>query len=98
MEKDLYFLEGGYFRFFPYWFIKLLMTKSNYTMTYFHPRDFDVEQPKIDNLTLSKRFKSYYGINNAFLKLEKLIDDFEFIDLNEAINLINWNKVKIIEL
>ena len=74
------------------------MTKSNYTMTYFHPRDFDVEQPKIDNLTLSKRFKSYYGINNAFLKLEKLIDDFEFIDLNEAINLINWNKVKIIEL
>ena len=32
---------GGYFRFFPYFVIRSLVQTSQYTMTYFHPRDFD---------------------------------------------------------
>ena len=27
---------GGYFRFFPYSLIRILVEKSDYTMTYFH--------------------------------------------------------------
>ena len=90
------FSGGGYFRLFPYQMIKHMMKKSNYVMTYFHPRDFDNSQPVIKDLSTFRKFKSYYGIHNAFEKLEKLISDFDFVDLNEAnkkIDLNNINKI-----
>jgi len=97
-DKDLIFSGGGYFRLIPYWMIKMMMTNSDYVMTYFHPRDFDKEQPMIDDLSLIRKFKSYYGLGNAFNKLEKLITDFEFIDLKEADKNIDWKKIKRIKI
>ena len=82
---------GGYFRFFPYRLIRRIIADSNYTMTYFHPRDFDVEQPIIKDLGLIRKFKSYYGLGSAQDKLEKLLKDFEFIDVRTAVNNINWS-------
>jgi len=78
--------------------IKQMMHKSDYVMTYFHPRDFDKKQPVIESLSLGRRFKSYYGLGSAFSKLEKLIDDFEFIDIREANKHINWNLADNVEL
>ena len=66
-------------------------------MTYFHPRDFDPQQPMIKDLSLLRKFKSYYGLNNAFGKLEQLISTFDFIDLKEAHNSIDWSLVKRIK-
>ena len=40
------------------------------------------------------KFKSYYGLNNYLNKLDALIEKYDFIDLNEANNRINWNSVK----
>ena len=67
-------------------------------MTYFHPRDFDQEQPVISDLSLIRKFKSYYGLDNALSKLERLIDDFEFIDIAQADKKINWNHAKKLNL
>lgn len=92
------FSGGGYFRLLPYWIIKLIMRKTNYVMTYFHPRDFDYEQPILKDLSLLRQFKSYYGLKGAFRKVEKLIKDFKFIDINTANDLIDWNSVKVIDL
>lgn len=92
------FSGGGYFRLLPYWIVKLLMKKANYVMTYFHPRDFDYEQPILKDLSLLRQFKSYYGLKGAFRKVEKLIKDFKFIDINTANDLIDWNSVKVIDL
>ena len=92
------FSGGGYFRFIPYSIIKQMMRKSSYIMTYFHPRDFDINQPIINDLTLTRKFKSYYGLGSAFNKLENLIDDFEFMDIREADKLIDWKNKKIIRL
>jgi len=96
--KGIVFSGGGYFRFLPYWLIKRLMTKSEYVMTYFHPRDFDAKQPMINDLSLARKFKSYYGLEGAFSKLERLIDDFDFTDIATANESIDWNKQKIIRL
>jgi len=96
--KGIVFSGGGYFRFLPYWLIKRLMTKSEYVMTYFHPRDFDAKQPMIHDLSLARKFKSYYGLQGAFAKLERLIDDFDFTDIATANDSIDWNKQKIIRL
>ena len=74
------------------------MKKSDYVMTYFHPRDFDATQPIIKDLNCVRKFKSYYGLNSAFSKLEYLLDRFEFIDIATADKLIDWNRAKIIRL
>ena len=67
-------------------------------MTYFHPRDFDFDQPMINDLLEIRKFKSYYGLKNAFDKLEKLIKDFDFIHLREANKKFNWDGAEIIKI
>jgi peptidoglycan-N-acetylglucosamine deacetylase len=96
--KNLIFSGGGYFRLLPYWMIKKMMKKSDYVMTYFHPRDFDPNQPMINELSIFRKFKSYYGLSSSFDKLEKLITDFDFIDLKEAEKKIDWNNMQSIKL
>ena len=39
LGKELAFSGGGYFRFFPYWFIKREIAHSDYSMCYFHIDD-----------------------------------------------------------
>ena len=53
-------------------------------MTYFHPRDFDPGQPVIRELPLVRKFKSYYGLKGAYCKLEKLLKEYDFVDLKDA--------------
>ena len=67
-------------------------------MTYFHPRDFDPGQPMINDLSLLRKFKSYYGLKSSMIKLEQLIEDFDFVDLKTAENSIDWTNVKQIQL
>ena len=89
---------GGYFRFFPYRLMKKMLKKADYTMTYFHPRDFDPNQPMLDGLSLRRKFKSYYNLSNSYTKLKQLIYDFDFIDLRDAAILVDWDNVPIVDL
>jgi len=84
---------GGYFRFFPYRLIRFFIERSNYTMTYFHPRDFDDGQPILEGLSFKRRFKSYYNISSAYIKLKQLIYEFDFIDMKQADEMIDWQNV-----
>lgn len=93
-RSNLIFSGGGYFRLLPYWLIQKMVRECNYVMTYFHPRDFDPDQPMIKDLSLVRKFKSYYGLKGALEKLEKLICDFEFIDLREADRRMDWSTAK----
>lgn len=98
LSKDIVFSGGGYFRLLPYKFIKQFTKKSDYVMSYFHPRDFDFHQPIAPGLSKLRLFKSYVGIKNCRNKLNHLLRDFKFIDLHKADRLIDWDKVKIIKL
>ena len=98
LGKPIIFSGGGYFRLFPYRAIKNWTNKSNYVMTYFHPRDFDYKQPTVPGLSIPRRFKSYVGIKNCKPKLERWLSDFNFIDLNQADQSINWNQAPIVKL
>ena len=97
-NTNVIFSGGGYFRLFPYIMIKEMMKKSDYVMTYFHPRDFDAQQPIIKELSLMRKFKSYVGLNTSLNKVEKLITDFKFIDIATANQEIDWNTVKKVNL
>jgi len=98
LSKHFIFSGGGYFRLAPYYIIKRLTKKSDYLMSYLHPRDFDFEQPIIKELSSFRKFKSYVGLKGAEKKLNKWLTDFEFIDIATAEKQIDWKKVKQINL
>ncbi len=97
-RKPFIFSGGGYFRLTPYRIIENWTLKSNYVMTYFHPRDFDTNQPIVPGLSLARLIKSYIGIKNCKSKLEKWLNNFDFVDLNKADKSIDWNKAPVIKL
>jgi polysaccharide deacetylase family protein (PEP-CTERM system associated) len=92
------FSGGGYFRLLPYFILRHLFEKSDYVMTYFHPRDFDYSQPIIPDLSLLRTFKSYYGLKHAEKKLTKLLRELDFIDVQTAVRSVNWDAVEVIKL
>lgn len=95
LSFNIVFSGGGYFRLLPEKILLNLFKKNNkYIMTYFHPRDFDYEQPRMKKMSLFKYFKSYVGLKSSFKKLEKIVSQVKFISLLEANNEIEWNKVK----
>lgn len=96
--KNIVFSGGGFFRLMPYWLIKRWGRSTDYMMTYFHPRDFDTGQPVVPNLPLMRRFKSYVGIKRAFGKFQHFLDDFDFVNIEDADRNIDWSKVDIIKL
>lgn len=98
LGKDIVFSGGGFFRFFPYWLIKYWAKKTSYLMTYFHPRDFDPHQPIIKSLPPIRKYKSYVGLSTSFSKFQKILNDFEFVSVEDANRLIDWESTRIIEL
>lgn len=96
--KPFVYSGGGYFRFIPSILLNHIWKKSDYTMTYFHPRDFDSTQPIIKELNYFRKFKSYYGIKDCLQKLKKIIENNKFIDLQTAIKTINWEQAAIIKI
>ena len=98
LGKEMVFSGGGYFRLFPYFLINYWSKKSDYVMTYFHPRDFDNNQPMIPGLSRFRKFKTYVGLNHAEKKFNKWLDNYDFTDIKTAVELIDWSNVKKVEI
>ncbi len=89
------FSGGGYFRLLPFTLLKYFFSKNDYIMTYFHPRDFDAEQPVVPGLAPHRKFKSYYGLKGAFRKFERILGTFDFCDVQQAVSQTNWDSLEI---
>ncbi|MDA7901242.1 polysaccharide deacetylase family protein [bacterium] len=98
LGKPFIFSGGGYFRALPYNVIKKWSIEADYVMTYFHPRDFDVGQPVVPGLSIPRRIKTYVGIKQCRSKLERWLNDFEFVDLDKANQVINWDQAPLVKL
>lgn len=97
--KDVAFSGGGYFRFFPLWYIKQKMLRSDYFIAYFHIGDLIHNQ---DGMMTKEEYeiyfresgsfknrlvryvKSYLGTKGAFAKMQKLLHEASFVNLQEA--------------
>lgn len=94
LNRNIIYSGGGYFRLFPYCLIKRWTEQSSdYVLSYIHPRDLDSGQPMIKDLPLSRKFKSYVGLNGAESKLRKWLTDFKFTDIQTAASTIDWSVV-----
>ena len=98
LGKPLIYSGGGYFRATPYRLLKKWTIANDYVMSYIHPRDLDPAQPMIKELTVLRKFKSYVGLRSANGKLEKWLEDFDFVDISMANKSIDWEAVKTVQL
>lgn len=89
LGKRIIYSGGGYFRLLPEFAIKYLFKNSQYNMTYFHPRDFDPDQPILSSLSKKRRFKSYYNLTSTEEKLSELLSAEKFISLNDYLSELN---------
>lgn len=86
------FAGGVYFRFLPLAISKLftstLLKRKEPVLTYFHPWEFDPEQPKLKNLPAFLKFRHYYGLKNSFTKFSKLLNNLSTISISKGIDLL----------
>lgn len=80
---------GGYFRLFPYAVSRGLVRRVNArdaspANMYFHPWEFDPEQPRPPELRLKTRFRHYLNQNVALDRLERLTTDFQWAPFREV--------------
>ena len=90
--KRLAFSGGGYFRALPYPLVKRMVNRSSYVMTYFHPRDFDADQPRLPGLSWQRTLKAYTGLHSAFDRFQRLLREFRFVSLTDLDSRIDWQK------
>ena len=94
----LVFSGGGYFRLLPLGLLQQLWRRSDYTMTYFHPRDFEPNQPYLPGLGPIRRFKSYYGLARAESKLRAILREFPFENVAAAEEKVNWAEAPLVRV
>ncbi len=113
LGRELAYSGGGYFRLFPYSYIRKKIQKSDYAMTYFHIEDLIdtrgsfmskkeyeeyFKEPGTLKNRLSRYIKSNVGTGGAFDKMSRLIRCADFHSLAEMDERISWDKVDKVEL
>ena len=105
LGKDIAFSGGGYFRFFPLWFVTSQMKKRDYNICYFHIGDLILSSKKMMTraeyedyfkepgtwLNRYKRhLKSSLGKKTALERMNQLIRNQRFISIPQAVSQIDW--------
>jgi len=83
---------GGYFRFIPYPVFrrginKIIRTRKVF-LFYLHPWEIDTLQPIPNNIKKIDYLRHYGGIIGTENKLNKLLNDFSFISIQEALKFL----------
>jgi len=92
------FSGGGYFRIYPYRTLIYFYNKVDYLITYLHPRDFDPNQPVLNELPFVRRLKSYYGLKNSIKKFDRIMKKYNFVNISAAEKIINWDEVPLLSI
>jgi len=80
---------GGYFRLYPYWLTRFFYNSLNRHNKpfafYLHPWEIDPGQPKVKT-SLFSRFRHYNNLNVCQKRLNKLLSDYEFTNMNQMLD------------
>lgn len=111
--KNVPFSGGGYFRLIPLFLQKSFINRMDYVMFYFHINDLieqkgnfmtkaEFEEYFKEPGTLNNRIKRYIKANigkgGASEKMDDLLSNYLFCGVEEAAELIDWNKQPLIEM
>lgn len=79
---------GAYLRFLPYGLFKNFVTqverKHGFFIFYIHPWEIDSQMPKI-KLPFTKYLRHYTNLSTTYLKINRLLQDFEFFSMKEGL-------------
>ena len=98
LGREIVYSGGGYFRVMPYWLLKRMTSKADYVLSYFHPSDFDPDQPQMPQLSRMRQFKNRVALKGAYEKFQRYIKDFNFFDVIEADKNISVDNIQIINV
>lgn len=88
---DMPIAGGGYFRLLPYGIVKQGIEKLNRqkkaAFMYFHPWEFDPDQPRVETASWLSKFRHYVNLERNEGKLVRLVKDFRFASFKK----IYWN-------
>ena len=113
LGKTTAYSGGGFFRLLPYWLVSKTMKQRDYNICYFHLNDLihhrfefkskaEYEKNFMEPGTLKNRIVRYVKMNlgkgDAYGKLQRLLSEHEFVNVQEADKMIEWNKVNTITL
>ena len=111
LRHKMAYCGGGYFRFFPYPYIKKQMDKSNYSISYFHIGDLLHNKARMmtkeeyetyfkEPGTLKNRVvryvKSTLGTKGAFEKMCHLLNAYPMTSLQQADEMIDWEDTPVV--
>ncbi len=82
------FSGGGYLRFWPLpvidYGIRQINRQRHPAVVYFHPRDLDDGQPRLE-MPLKRRWKTYYNLTAGGEKLDRILSGFHFAPIEDAL-------------
>jgi polysaccharide deacetylase family protein (PEP-CTERM system associated) len=79
---------GGYFRLYPYALSRALFAAAAHEgagIFYLHPWEVDPEQPRAAGISAFSRFRHYNNLDRCLSRLERLLGDFRFGTVSEAL-------------
>jgi polysaccharide deacetylase family protein (PEP-CTERM system associated) len=81
---------GGYFRLLPYAVSRWLLRRVNEidrqpAIFYFHPWEIDARQPRVAGIDAKTRFRHYVNLQHTERRLRRLIADFRWGRIDEAL-------------
>ncbi len=82
--RDSFYTGSGYFRLLPHQLINKSIHYKDYTMLYFHPRDFDPATMWHKSLPLTRNLMNNAGTGSTLKKFECILEYFPSLSLSEA--------------
>ena len=86
------FTGGGYFRTIPMPLLKSLFKEQDYHLFYFHPRDFDSNNPFSNMFSFFRNCLNKYNTDICSDKLKSLLSIYEPVSINQAVNTLESKK------
>lgn len=87
--KRLPISGGGYFRLLPYAAYRALYAKAveqqGNAIFYLHPWECDPDQPRVEGISTGHRFRHYINLSRTESRLARLVRDFEFGTIRDAL-------------
>ena len=77
------FSGSGYFRMISYHLLQSMYKKNQYTMSYFHPHDYDPEKLIPSTCRNIARWRRTCGVKRMFCKFERLLNEFNFMSVSD---------------
>ncbi len=76
--QNFVYSGSGYMRILPEKLIQYFYKRNKYTLTYFHPRDFDTAVPRAKELGFARNLMNRLGNKSTYKKLDQLLQKIDF--------------------